>query len=423
MSTPYARRALLCSLSMTVVACHAGGLSPTPAAAAASSAAVRADITYLASEALAGRETGTPGNDSAAAYLRRRYAAIGLSPVMQTFNAQSMEAAHAGLPSSLPTQNVFAIVWGRDATRRSQYLVVGAHFDHLGRSSFGALDPDAKGVIRPGADDNASGTAAVLELARIFAERPAARSIVFVNFTGEELGLLGSAYFVEHPPVSLDSVTAMINFDMVGRLRNDRLIVYGDSSADEMPSIVRDANVAPALTISAIADGFGPSDQSSFLAKNIPVLHLFTDVHEDYHRASDVAGKINADGEARVIDYAARVIRSIADRPARLTFHRVATRQTASGASGYGSAYFGSIPDMGATDASGLRLTGVREGSPADKAGIRAGDVLVEFGGLAIKDLYVFTDALRAHKPGDVVDIVIQRGGERLRLTATLGTR
>jgi len=407
--------------------------------ARADSTAIRRDVSYLASDALEGRGTGTPGNDSAASYLARRYAALGLVPTSaggcrlepkspprcyeEAFDAQSIAAAHAGLSTALSTQNVAAVLPGTDPALRGQYVVIGAHFDHLGRSTFGALDPDAGSVVRPGADDNASGTAAVLELARLFSSHPTKRPLLFANFSGEELGLLGSQHFVDHPPVPLDSIEAMLNFDMVGRLRDGRLIVYGTGTATEWPSIL-DSAASASLVVKRVIDGYGPSDQSAFYARDIPVLHFFTDLHEDYHRATDVPSKINAGGEASVVDYAATVIRAIANRPARLTFVRAAPPLAlrAPSGSGYGP-YFGSIPDMSGSDVAGVRLTGVRAGSPADRAGVRRGDVIVEFGGVAVKDIYSYTDALRAHKSGDTVEVVVLRNGERLRFSATLESR
>ncbi|MGI8499095.1 MAG: M28 family peptidase [Gemmatimonadaceae bacterium] len=410
-------------------ACRVGGSSFTASGSShADSSAIRRDIAYLSSDALEGRGTGTPGNDSAAAYIAQRYAALGLRPAepafLQHFSARSVAAMNAGIASALPTQNVVAILRGSDPRLAGQYVVLGAHFDHLGRSSFGALDQEAVTAIRHGADDNASGTAAVLELGRLLARHPPRRSVVLANFTGEELGLLGSQYFVDHSPVPLDSVVAMLNFDMVGRLRSGRLLVYGVATATELPAIVHDANVATPLDLKALGDGYGPSDHSSFYARGIPVLHFFTDLHEDYHRASDVVDRIQAGGEARVVDYAERVTRSIADRPARLTFVRSAVVSTASSGSGSGyGPYFGSIPDMAAADVPGVRVTGVRAGSPADRAGLLAGDVIVEFGGTPVKDLYAYTDALRAHKVGDVVPVVVTRDGRRVTLTATLEAR
>ena len=402
------------------------------------------DIAYLADDRLEGRGTGTAGNDSAAAYIARRDAALGLQPLaidtsrtecrtsaapatcrvyLQRFVARSAELAHNGKPAGVATQNVVALVPGRDPALRGEYVVIGAHFDHLGRSTLGAMDPEAKDAIRNGADDNASGTAAVLELARIFAAQPARRSIVVAHFTGEELGLLGSQWLVEHPPVPLDSIAAMVNFDMVGRLGNGKLIIYGVATATEMPAIVASANVEPKLNVSAVGDGYGPSDQSSFYAKGIPVLHFFTDLHEDYHRATDDADKIDSVGEARVVAMAERVVRAIADRDSRLTPVRVAARAPAM-SSGQGSnTYLGSIPDMSGSDTPGLRLSGVRAGSPADAGGLRAGDIIVELGDKTVQDIYSYSEALYGHKPGDTVSIVYLRNGARQTTSVTLGTR
>jgi aminopeptidase YwaD len=402
---------------------------------------IQRDIAYLADDRLEGRATGTAGNDSAAAWLARRHRALGLAAIvpetapgacadvararcltyLQRFTARGAELAHAGKPEGVATQNVVAMVPGRDrALAGREVVVIGAHFDHLGRSPSNALDQGD--AIRNGADDNASGTAVVLELARIFAANPARRAIVLAHFSGEELGLLGSQWFVEHPPVPLGGIAAMVNFDMVGRLRNDRLIVYGVATARELPAIVDSANVEPKLRITAQGDGFGPSDHSSFYAKGIPVLHFFTDLHEDYHRATDDVEKIDAAGVARVAAVAERVVRAIADRPDRLTPVRVAAAPTVAPTRG-SNVYLGTIPDMAASDAPGLRLTGVRAGSPAEKGGLAAGDVIVRFAGRDVKDLYTYSEALYAHKPGDEVEVVFLRGGERRTTRVTLGTR
>jgi aminopeptidase YwaD len=408
-------------------------LRPLSSATHADSTAIRRDIEFLASDQLEGRLSGTPGNDSAAAYIARRYRALGLTPLapgyVQPFNARSAEDAHTGRTEPRPTQNVVALLRGRDPALRDEYIVIGAHFDHLGRSPVSARDPEAGNAIRNGADDNASGTAAVLDLARLLAADPPRRSVIFANFSAEELGLLGSGWFVNHSPVPTGSIVAMLNFDMVGRLRDDKLMVYGTSTATELKGIVDSANAAGAGAGSAIlrvtggGDGYGRSDQSSFYAKDIPVLHFFTDLHEDYHRATDDADKINAAGEARVVELALRVARAIADRPARLTFVRIAPPVRTRAAEGGNQAYLGTIPDMGAGDSRGLVLTGVRAGSPADLAGLKAGDVIVELGGRPVKDLYSYSDALYANKPGDAVKIVVLRGAERVELTVTLGRR
>jgi len=398
----------------------APGASPTP-----DSLAIRRDVFYLASDALAGRLTGTPGNDSAAVYIARRYAALGLHPMsagfLQRFVARP--PTRGGPSPSLQTQNVFAVLPGRDPALRGQYIVIGAHFDHLGTSTEGALDPDDTHAVRRGADDNASGTAAVLELARLLAASPTRRSIIFANFSGEEECLLGSAYFVEHSPVPVDSIAAMLNFDMVGRMRNDKLIVYGITTAKELPSLLDSATATSGLRITAQGDGFGASDQSSFFAKDIPVLHFFTDLHDDYHRASDIPERISAAGEARVVAVAERVAREIGDRRPRLTFVRAVAAAPASATREGSDVYLGSIPDMAGGDTPGLRLTGVRAGSPAEIAGLKAGDIIVEFAGKPVKDLFEYSNALYAHKPGDEVGVVVLRAGQRVTLRVTLGKR
>ena len=388
---------------------------------------VRRDIEYLASDALEGRGTGTAGNDSAAAFAARRYATLGLQALspgyLQPFTARSAVLAHNNGSAELRTQNVMAFLPGSDPALRRQVVVVGAHIDHLGRSTSGALDPESRDAIRNGADDNASGTAAVLELARLFSARPTRRSLLFLNFSGEELGLLGSQYLVDHSPLPLDSVVAMLNFDMVGRMRGDSLIVYGVATAREMPAVLDSANARTGLSVRALGDGFGPSDHSSFFARNIPVLHFFTNLHADYHRATDDADKINAPGAARVIDLAQRVVREIDARDARLTFVRSAAPPAVSGARTGSNVYLGSIPDMAAPDTKGLRLTGVRAGSPADSAGVKAGDVVIELAGQPVTDLQSYSDALYSHQPGDEVEIVVMRGSERLKLKVRLGRR
>jgi hypothetical protein len=398
---------------------------------------IRRDIGTLASDRLEGRRTGTPGNAAAAMYIAGRYGALRLAAVPGAVGcgagcAESYllpfvahEPVRGAPPRALPTQNLAGIVPGTDPVLRNEYVVIGAHFDHLGRSTEGALDPDAMDAIRNGADDNASGSAAVLALARRLAQRPTKRSILVTHFSGEEEGLLGSAYFVEHPPVPLTSMVAMVNFDMVGRMRNDKVIVYGVATAAEMKAIVDDANRVNPLQVSAVGDGFGPSDQSSFYSKDLPVLHFFTDVHPDYHRATDDADKINVDGEVRVVDLAERAVRAIADRPARLTFTKAATPARAAANPSTGGAYFGSIPDMGSADEDGMRISGVSPGGPAEKAGLKGGDLIIEFGGKAVKNIYDYTDAIGAYKPGDEITVVLLRGPnrERISLKVTLGRR
>ena len=409
----------------TSAACAPRSMVSTGRDVAPDSARLRADIEYLASDALEGRATGTPGNDTAAAFAARRYQELGLrAPVpgyLQRFTARSAMLAHGGGPAELATQNVVALLPGTEPALAGQVIVLGAHIDHLGRSTQGALDGAAGTAIRNGADDNASGTAAVLELARLLSARPLRRPVLFVNFSGEELGLLGSQHFVGQSPVPADSIIAMLNFDMVGRMRGDSLIVYGLGTARELPALLDSANAAAPLHLRTMPDGFGPSDHSSFYARGIPVLHFFTDLHEDYHRATDDADKVNAGGAARVVALAERIVRAIDQSNARLSFlNQAAPAPVARTGS---NVYLGSVPDMAAGGTPGLRLTGVRPGSPADSAGLKAGDVVVELGGRAVTDLQTYSDALYARQPGDVISIVVVRDGQRITLRVKLGRR
>src|SRR5690606_24850240 len=248
----------------------------------------------------------------------------------------------------------------------NEIVVVGAHYDHLGPGTFGALDPDSAGRIHNGADDNASGASALIHIARKLASAPPARTVVFLAFSGEEEGLLGSDYYVKNPVFSLARTYAMVNMDMVGRLRDNRLLVYGTATAQEFPALLDSLNTVARFDLRGSGDGWGRSDQSSFYGAGKPVLHLFTDLHEDYHRTTDDWEKINADGLAQVADFTTEIVRALADRRAPLTFVNVPPPQAATGAPapGYG-AYLGTVPDM-SENPGGVRLTGVRAGSPAE---------------------------------------------------------
>ena len=419
--------------SLAVLACAALALPATAAAQRAVAAprpSILDDIRYLADDRLGGRLTGSPGADSAAADRARRVAAAGLQPApgggFQTFaispDAPTARAADVGGKSG---RNVIGVLPGSDPVLRNETLIIGAHYDHLGGGGYGALDaPDSTGRVHNGADDNASGAAALVHIADALAAAPPRRTVVFIAFSGEELGLFGSAYYVKHPVYPIGTTLAMINLDMVGRLRNQRLIVYGTATAREFPALLDSLNTPRRFDLRSQGDGYGPSDQSSFFAARLPVLHLFTDLHADYHRTTDDWQKINEYGEAMVVDFAARLATALGNRPAALTFVDQAPPQAHTGTAvtaGYG-AYLGTIPDM-TDNPGGVSLSGVRSGSPAERAGLRAGDIITRIGTHDVPDLQAMTDALREHKAGDVVEIRIRRGTDSLAVTATLGTR
>ncbi len=308
--------------------------------------------------------------------------------------------------------NLVGLLPGADPALRDQVVVIGAHYDHLGHGGEGSLARSRAPQIHYGADDNASGTSGVLELAAYFtaqSQRPA-RSMVFVCFSGEELGLLGSSHFVKDPPLPLARVAAMINLDMVGRLRNDALTVIGTGTSPAWDAILKAANAPLGLRLLPNASGFGASDQNSFYAKDIPVLFFFTGVHPDYHTPTDTWEKINTAGEAKVLTLVADVTRRIADLPERPRFTRSETVQPQMASGGF-RVFLGTIPDYSAT-AEGVTLSGVREGSPAEKAGLKGGDIIVRFGGKAIKNVYDYTFALRDARAGVPVPVTVQRGGQ-----------
>jgi hypothetical protein len=388
------------------------------------------DIKFLTDDRLQGRATGSPGADSAATYLARRFSEVGLQPAaggwFQSFNI-GRHAPSARGRLVLVGKNVIGILPGRDPVLRNQTVILGAHYDHLGLGGFGSLDPDSTGRVHNGADDNASGIAALIQVAARLAASPPARTVVFIAFSGEELGLLGSAYYVKEPIYPLAGTLAMINLDMVGRLRAGRLIVYGAKTAKEFPPLLDSLNWYAGLDLKAQGDGYGPSDQSSFYAAKRPVLHLFTDLHEDYHRTTDDWDKINVDGLKRVADFALGLVTALANRRAPLAYMDVPaslpaqTSTTAATSPGYG-AYLGTVPDMTGAPG-GVRLVGVRAGSPAEKAGLRGDDIITKIGATETPDLQAMTEALRSHRPGETVDIVVRRGSAVTTLRATLGTR
>lgn len=320
-------------------------------------------------------------------------------------------------------RNVAGFIEGNDPVLKDQYIVIGAHFDHLGWGTSGSLYRGAEPKIHHGADDNASGTAAVLELAEKFAsvKDQVKRSIIFICFSGEELGLLGSAYFADHNPVSNEKVDVMLNLDMVGRLNTENnLIVYGTGTAKDWKDILNNYNKDYNFKLTFNDEGYGPSDQSSFYAKNIPVLFFFTGTHTDYHRPGDTADKINSTGEESVTKYVYQVAQAVDNLSTKPDYINVPRKDA--GRSMAFRVYVGTIPDY-ASQVDGLKITGVSEGGPAQKAGLLGGDIIVDFGGKKISNIYDYTYALGDFSPGDVIDVVVIRNGEKKTFKVELGAR
>ncbi len=317
------------------------------------------------------------------------------------------------------TSNVVGLLPGADPALAKECVVVGAHYDHLGLGGEGSLSPEKTGVVHPGADDNASGTAALLAVARAFAAGPPPRrSVLFVAFGAEELGLLGSAELVRHPPAAcpVERMQLMVNMDMVGRPQAGRVYVDGAGTAKGLRDGVAILAARPpaiGLTLAFGGDGYGPSDHTSFYARGVPVLFLFTGAHADYHRPTDTADKIDAGGLSEVARLAWRAVREATDRPARYEVVRSAApaERSFGRERGYG-AYLGAIPDFAERSEPGVLLTGVRPGSPAERAGIGAGDVILRVGETKVQNLRDLAYALRAHRPGEEVLVEWRRGGE-----------
>lgn len=314
--------------------------------------------------------------------------------------------------NEVPAYNVIGVLEGSDPVLKNENIVIGAHYDHLGRGGEGSLAPRS-GEIHHGADDNASGTAGVLELARIFsAQRPRLkRTLIFIAFSGEEEGLLGSSYYVNHPLIPLANTVAMINMDMIGRMKDRKLVIGGVGTAKEWRQIIGQG----AFELTLNEDGYGPSDHSSFYSKQVPVLFFWTGTHNDYHKPSDTFDKINYDDEARILSLVARIVRDVDDADRRLTY--TTARSDTTRRTGF-NVYLGTIPNY-ADSTDGLLLDGVRDDSPAAKAGLKAGDRIVKIGNREVKNVYDYTFALGEMKAGQQYVVELMRGSEKLTLKIT----
>ena len=385
-----------------------------------------ATVRFLADDALEGRLAGSPAERCAGDFIAKRFQKLGLKPAgenktyFQSFALASVVNPHAPTGTG---RNVLAWLEGSDPQLKKEFIVVGAHYDHLGMGAFGSTSNEQTPQIHNGADDNASGVAALLDVAERLSKRGRpARSILFVAFTGEEEGLLGSAHFASNP-IELAGARGMINMDMVGRLGQGPLIVYGIGTAREWKDLINASASRENVQLTLLDDGYGASDHTSFYLKDIPVLHFFTNVHADYHKPSDDWQKVDAAGLQRVASIVAHVTSTIANKQTTLTLVKGAGKPPGSAGEsrGYG-AYLGTVPDFSPVPR-GVKLSGVRDGSPAHKAGLQAGDVIIRFDDTEIADLQGMTDALRERKPGEVVKVAVLRAGKEVLLTATLGRR
>lgn len=320
----------------------------------------------------------------------------------------------------IPCKNVIGVVEGK-GDLANETVIVGAHYDHLGLGERGTLARNLKGpAIHHGADDNASGTTMMIELARRFAARPDKnrRRLVFMGFSGEERGLLGSEYYVNHPIYPLKDTVAMFNLDMVGRLRpegsdgkgRDRLIVEGSGTAKDFSDLLDRLNKKYDFALKKVPGGMGPSDQASFYAKGLPVLFFFTGEHVDYHKPSDTADKINVQGMVRIADMGEEIVENFATRQDRPEYVKVAT--AAPGRPSRSGPRLGVMPAYG-EDKEGMQISQVTEGGAAAKAGLQAGDLVVELDGKAVKSVEGYMALMGNYKKGDRIKVTFIRAGKR----------
>jgi hypothetical protein len=315
-------------------------------------------------------------------------------------------------------RNVLARIPGRDPALRDRFVVVGAHYDHLGSRT----SPDGGVRIFNGADDNASGVAGLLELAAALHAAPPRRSLLFAAFDGEELGALGSLQFMKAPTVPKDRIDAMINLDMIGRMQDRKLVVSGADTSPAWDELLERAGTGLDLEVRRSAGGFGGSDQTSFYKDGIPVLFFFTGAHDDYHQPTDDWDRIDAEGEALILEYAARCIEGIGNADEPPPFHRSEAGPRHTGGRSSLSVYLGTVPDF-TYEGEGFAIIGTKAGSPADRAGLLKGDVIVRMDGRDVRNIYDFMGVLGDHSPGDVIDVVVAREGAERTLSVTLGKK
>jgi hypothetical protein len=381
-------------------------------------------MNILASDSLAGRRTGEIGCEKAAKYISSEFKRIGLLPLgssksffqyyefsERTFDSTKKEKTKAA--------NVIGFLPAANRTLKNEIVIIGAHYDHLGMGGRNALDTVQ--AIHYGADDNASGTAGLLDLAEYYSKnrKSLKRILLFISFSGEEEGLFGSINYTKNPLLPLEKTQAMINMDMIGRLKDSILIVEGMGSSPYWMQLM-DSLKHKNFAMRYKPDGIGPSDHSSFYRKNIPVLFYFTGLHKDYHKATDTKEKINYKGEVQVLDLVKRSIDAIQSKPERISF-TIVLEDTTKKATSF-KVYVGGVPDYG-YDGEGLKISDVAPGSPADKAGLKAEDIIIKFADNEIKNIYDYTAALSKFNPNDVVEFKVKRGNSIITIPVKLGSR
>lgn len=373
---------------------------------------MRVDIAYLASDMLEGREPGKQGELWAADYIATRLAQSGVKPAgrngswFQEFSFKYKSNPHAEAGEDRVGRNVVGLI----DNGASSTVVIGAHYDHLGHGGAGSLSTEQ--AIHNGADDNASGVTCMLKLAEYLSKGKAKNNnYLFIGFSAEELGLVGSKYFVENPTISLPAVNYMINMDMVGRLNAERVISINGVGTSPIWKEVLTKITSGNLKVKTTDSGVGPSDHTSFYFKDIPVLHFFTGQHTDYHKPGDDAQLINYQGLHDVTDFIFALIEQINDK-GKLVFTKTKDDEQGRQAAKF-KVSLGVMPDY-VYDGQGMRIDGVIEGKAAAKAGFEKGDVILKIGGVDVKDIYSYMEGLSKYQAGDKTIIVIRRGDQQL---------
>jgi hypothetical protein len=375
---------------------------------------LKKDVTYLAADQLEGRAIGTDGEVKAAEYLAERFSEIGISPkgtdgFFQEFTVSKPSNPHEEAVIGTDGEGVTGRnVIGFIDNQAAQTIVIGAHFDHLGYGGSGSLHR-GDSAIHNGADDNASGTAALAALAELLVDEKHQSNFLFIAFSGEENGLWGSNYFVKNPTIDLETVNYMINMDMVGRLNEEKTLAI--NGVGTSPSFVPALDLvnSDSLKLVTSESGVGPSDHTSFYLQDLPVLHFFTGQHEDYHRPSDDSEKINYEGLLQVVRYIDRLIAQLDTEP-KLAFTKT---KDSSGDSPRFTVTLGVVPDY-LYDGNGMRIDGVSEDKPAQKAGLQKGDIVVQLGDSTIVDMMSYMRALGAFQPGQETEVAYERDGKRV---------
>lgn len=373
---------------------------------------LKTDVYFLASDNLEGRSIGTDGEEKAAKYLAERFQKIGLTPkgtdgFFQEFTVSKPTNPHEEAVIGTDGEGVTGRnVVGYIDNASDEIIVIGAHFDHLGMGGSGSLHR-GDSAIHNGADDNASGTAALVALAEILNSEEHSYDFLFIAFSGEENGLWGSNYFVKNPTIDLEKVDYMINMDMVGRLNEENTLAI--NGVGTSPSFVPALDLvnSDSLKLVTSESGVGPSDHTSFYLQDLPVLHFFTGQHEDYHKPSDDAFKINYEGLLKVVRYIDRLVDQL-DSESKLAFTKT---KDDSGDSPRFTVSLGVVPDY-LFDGKGMRIDGVSEDKPAKLAGLEKGDVVVQLGDSTIYDMMSYMRALSAFQKGDEAQVAYERDGK-----------